>query len=141
MRLISHTSHLGLISYGTSRAGLPLVQRAWRPDAYNTLAIPMHRFGRCTGRDVSCVGLHSDCPPPPPPFTKEVALAGKREEMERARARGIRHRAERAAKTAAKTTSAAKAAPGGVKKPKVRLKKPKSSKVAKRESGGGAGRG
>ena len=88
--------------YGTTRAGLPLYQRAWRMDAYNTLAIPMHRFGRCTGRDASCVGLHPDCPPPPPPFTKETAIAGRRKEAEAARQRGIRHRAERAAREAAR---------------------------------------
>ena len=92
----------GMKRYGTTRAGLPLYQRAWREDAYNTLAIPMHKFGRCTGRDASCVGLHPDCPPPPPPFTKEMAIAGRRKEAEAARLRGIRHRAERLAKSAMK---------------------------------------
>lgn len=72
--------------------------KVWRPDAYNTLSIPLHRFGRCTGRDVSCVGLHPACPPPPPPFTREVSLAGKRKEREDAKRRGERHRAERAAR-------------------------------------------
>ena len=72
--------------------------KVWRPAAYNTLSIPLHRFGRCTGRDVSCVGLHPACPPPPPPFTREVSLAGKRKEREEAKKRGERHRAERAAK-------------------------------------------
>ena len=72
--------------------------KAWKPSAYNTLSIPLHRFGRCTGRDVSCVGLHPACPPPPPPFTREVSLAGKRKEREDAKKRGERHRAERAAK-------------------------------------------
>jgi hypothetical protein len=90
----------GTKRYGTTRAGQPLYQRAWREDAYNTLAIPMHRFGRCTGRDASCIGLHPSCPPPPPPFTKEVALAGRKQEAERARLRGIRHRAEKAARAA-----------------------------------------
>jgi hypothetical protein len=92
----------GIKRYGTTRAGLPLYQRAWREDAYNTLAIPLHKFGRCTGRDASCVGLHPDCPPPPPPFTKEMAVAGRRKEAEAARLRGIRHRAERLAKSAKK---------------------------------------
>ena len=97
----------GTRRFGTSRAGLPLVQLAWRPEAYNTLAIAVHRFGRCTGRDVSCVGMHPDCPPPPPPFTRATALAGKRQEAEKARLRGIRHRAEREAKAAAKAAKAA----------------------------------
>jgi len=92
----------GVKRYGTTKGGLPLYQRAWNADAWNTLAIPMHRFGRCTGRDASCVGLHPDCPPPPPPFTREVALAGKRKEAEHARLRGIRHRAERAAREVSK---------------------------------------
>ena len=92
--------HLSLLRvrprYGTTRSGRPLYQLAWRRNAYNTLQIPMHRFGRCTGRDASCVGLHEHCPPPPPPFTKEVALAGRRKQAEAARLRGMRHRAERA---------------------------------------------
>ena len=99
----------GTKRYGTSRAGAPLVQLAWRPAEYNTLAIPMHRFGRCTGRDVSCVGLHAHCPPPPPPFTRETALAGKRAEAEKARLRGLRHRAERAERA---TKSRARATAG-----------------------------
>ena len=103
------TKKNGTRRYGTSRAGLPLVQLAWRPEAYNTLAIAVHRFGRCTGRDVSCVGVHPDCPPPPPPFTRATALAGKRQEAEKARLRGIRHRAEREAKAAAKAAKVAKA--------------------------------
>ena len=44
------------------------MQLAWRTDEFNTLHVPLHRFGRCTGRTLSCVGLHADCPPPPPPF-------------------------------------------------------------------------
>jgi len=83
--------------------------KVWRPAAYNTLAIPLHRFGRCTGRDSSCVGLHPACPPPPPPFTREVSLAGKRREREEARLRGERHRAERAKKNA-RTAKRAKSA-------------------------------
>ena len=66
----------GAKRYGTTAAGLPLFQLAWRPDAYNTLHVPLHRFGRCTGRTESCVGLHADCPPPPPPF--DVVMASKK---------------------------------------------------------------
>jgi hypothetical protein len=66
----------GAKRYGTTAAGLPLFQLAWRPDAYNTLHVPLHRFGRCTGRTESCVGLHADCPPPPPPF--DVVIASKK---------------------------------------------------------------
>ena len=54
----------------------------WRSDDYNDLKIPYHRFGRCTGRDVSCdpaASIHESCPPAPPPFTKEIAIRGKRE--------------------------------------------------------------
>ena len=94
--------------YGTTRAGQPLYQAAWRADTYNTLTIPMHRFGRCTGRDASCIGLHADCPPPSPPFTREMAIAGRKAEAERARLRGIRHRAERAARNQVKGVKSVK---------------------------------
>ena len=48
----------------------------WRTNAYNDLKIPFHRFGRCTGRDVSCepAAMHASCPPAPPPFTREIAV-------------------------------------------------------------------
>ena len=65
----------GARRYGTTAAGLPLFQLAWRPDAFNVLHVPLHRFGRCTGRTESCVGIHTDCPPPPPPF--DVVMAAK----------------------------------------------------------------
>ena len=65
----------GVRRYGKSAKGLPLMQLAWRNDSYNTLHVPLHRFGRCTGRTESCVGLHEHCPPPPPPF--DVVLARK----------------------------------------------------------------
>ena len=64
----------GVRRYGKSAKGLPM-QLAWRNDSYNTLHVPLHRFGRCTGRTESCVGLHEHCPPPPPPF--DVVLARK----------------------------------------------------------------
>ena len=59
--------------YGTTAKGLPLMQLAWRADAFNMLHVPLHRFGRCTGRTESCMGLHPSCPPPPPPFTGVVS--------------------------------------------------------------------
>ena len=70
-------------------------KNVWRPGRYNTLSIPQHRFGRCTGRDVACTGLHPACPPPPPPFTREVSLAMKAKQREIEKARGERHRIER----------------------------------------------
>ena len=68
----------------------------WRPGEYNSLAIPLHRFGRCTGRDGSCVGLHPSCPPPPPPFTRQTSLEMRKADEKKARERGAKHRAERA---------------------------------------------
>jgi len=65
----------GSVRYGTTARGTPLMQLAWRADSYNTLHVPLHRFGRCTGRTESCIGLHTSCPPPPPPFG--VVLASK----------------------------------------------------------------
>ena len=85
--------------------------KGWKEAGYNSLSIPLHRFGRCTGRDTSCVGLHPNCPPPPPPFTRAVSLAGKRREREEAKLRGERHRAERAKRTAANKKQHAAAPP------------------------------
>jgi hypothetical protein len=61
----------------------------WRPDAYNDLKIPFHRFGRCTGRDVSCApeATHASCPPSPPPFTQAIAIADRKKAAAQAKAR------------------------------------------------------
>ena len=78
----------GMKRYGTTRAGLPLYQRAWREDAYNTLAIPMHKFGRCTGRDALCVGLHPACPDCPMhkfARSRHARLFGEKQASSRAR--------------------------------------------------------
>jgi hypothetical protein len=78
----------GSLRYGTTAKGLPLMQLAWRSDAFNTLHVPLHRFGRCTGRTESCIGLHPSCPPPPPPFN--VLLAQKKADMSRSKRKGKR---------------------------------------------------
>jgi len=72
----------------------------WRPDAYNDLKIPLHRFGRCTGRDATCdpvTSVHASCPPAPPPFTREISIASRRRDVEAARARNERKRMAKAA--------------------------------------------
>ena len=74
----------GARRYGTTAKKLPLFQLAWRPEAFNTLHVPLHRFGRCTGRTESCVGLHPSCPPPPPPF--DVVIASKKAAAQSSRA-------------------------------------------------------
>lgn len=86
----------GARRYGTTRAGLPLMQLAWRPDEFNTLHVPLHRFGRCTGRHESCIGVHPDCPPPPPPFQAPSTTAGSsRSRSRRAKPRRVKPRVAR----------------------------------------------
>ena len=83
----------GARRYGTTAKKLPLFQLAWRPDAFNTLHVPLHRFGRCTGRTESCVGVHPSCPPPPPPF--DVVLAGKKAAVQSSRTSRRRKKASK----------------------------------------------
>ncbi|KAL1521958.1 hypothetical protein AB1Y20_021604 [Prymnesium parvum] len=47
---------------GRNRWGAPNSSKGWHAAAYNSLAIPFHRFGSCTSKEASCEPSH--CPRP-----------------------------------------------------------------------------